>query len=134
MIRKITVETRRQGLHDITREIEGIVADAKIDEGLCTIFVCHTSASVIIQENADPSARNDLEEWLNRTIPENDPHYTHKFEGSDDMPSHIKAAITGTSLSIPVMDGAMVLGTWQGIYLWEHRRSRHSRDIVVHVG
>lgn len=133
MIRKINIETRRQGLHDITAKVEGVVTDAKVQEGLCTVFIRHTSASVILQENADPSARNDLEEWLARLVPENDPHYTHKFEGSDDMPSHIKAALTGTSVSIPIIDGALALGTWQGIYLWEHRRSRHSRDIVVHI-
>lgn len=102
--------------------------------GLCTIFIRHTSASLLIQENADPSARHDLETWINRLVPENDPHFTHTDEGPDDMPSHIKAALTATSLSIPIIGGRLALGTWQGIYLWEHRRSPHTREVVVHVG
>jgi len=94
----------------------------------------HTSASLTIQENADPSARHDLEDWLNRHVPEDDPHFTHTMEGPDDMPSHIKAALTSTSLSIPIMNGELALGTWQGIFLWEHRRRARSRTVLVHVG
>ena len=93
-----------------------------------------TSASLTIQENADPSARRDLEDWLDRHVPENDPHFTHTLEGPDDMPSHIKAALTAASLSIPIVDGRLGLGTWQGIYLWEHRRRGSARRLVVHVG
>jgi secondary thiamine-phosphate synthase enzyme len=100
---------------------------------LCTILVQHTSASLVIQENADPSARRDLEEWLNRLVAERDPLYTHTSEGPDDMPSHIKAALTATTLSIPIIDGRLALGTWQGIYLWEHRHRGSGRNCVVHV-
>ena len=96
-------------------------------------FLRHTSASLTIQENADPSARRDLEGWLNRLVPENDPHFTHTAEGPDDMPSHIKAALTSTTLSIPVRDGRLALGTWQGIYLWEHRAHTGRRRVVVSV-
>ena len=102
-------------------------------EGLCTLFVRHTSASLLIQENADPSAKHDLERWLNRLVPEDDPLYTHIAEGDDDMPSHVKAALTATSLSIPVCDGKLALGTWQGVYVWEHRHRGGARQIVVHI-
>ncbi len=102
-------------------------------EGLCTVFIRHTSASLTIQENADPSARRDLEAWLNRLVPEHDPLYTHNAEGPDDMPAHIKTILTQTSLSIPILDGRLALGTWQGIYLWEHRRGTHQRRLVVHI-
>jgi secondary thiamine-phosphate synthase enzyme len=101
---------------------------------MCTVFVQHTSASLIIQENADPSARRDLEQWLNRLVAENDPLYTHTQEGADDMPSHIKGALTATSISIPVVGGRLALGTWQGIYLWEHRHAGQQRRLIVHVG
>ena len=96
-------------------------------------MIQHTSASLTIQENADPSARRDLQEWLNRHVPENDPHFTHTLEGPDDMPSHIKAALTSTTLSIPIVEGRLGLGTWQGIYLWEHRRRGSPRHCLVHV-
>ena len=96
-------------------------------------FVQHTSCSLLIQENADPSARRDLESWLNRLVPENDSLYTHIYEGSDDMPAHIKASLTATSLSIPIIDGRLALGTWQGVYLWEHRHSQHNRRIIAHI-
>jgi secondary thiamine-phosphate synthase enzyme len=134
MIAQLSIQTRHQGLHNITREIEKPVMAAGMAEGLCTVFVQHTSASLIIQENADPSAQRDLENWLNRLVPEHDPHFTHTQEGPDDMPSHIKSALTASSLSIPVLKGRLVLGTWQGIYLWEHRRLGHRRRLVVHVG
>jgi secondary thiamine-phosphate synthase enzyme len=134
MVRRLTFQINGQGLHEITREVAGVVADSGVEEGLCTVFIQHTSASLTIQENADPSARQDLERWLIRLVPENDPLYTHTAEGPDDMPSHIKSALTATSLSIPILDGALGLGTWQGIYLWEHRRYRSSRKVLVHVG
>jgi secondary thiamine-phosphate synthase enzyme len=113
--------------------VEAVVARAGLDEGLCTVFVRHTSASLLIQENADRSAKRDLEAWLDRLVPEDDPLYTHTSEGPDDIPSHIKAAITCVSLSIPVVDGRLALGTWQGIYLWEHRRRGGVREVLVHV-
>ncbi|MEN8219660.1 MAG: secondary thiamine-phosphate synthase enzyme YjbQ [Pseudomonadota bacterium] len=100
---------------------------------MCTLFVQHTSASLLIQENADPSAKKDLERWLNRLVPEGDSLYTHTLEGADDMPAHIKSALTATSLAIPIMNGQLALGTWQGIYLWEHRRHGGQRSIVIHI-
>ncbi|MFL6622803.1 MAG: secondary thiamine-phosphate synthase enzyme YjbQ [Sulfurifustaceae bacterium] len=133
MLKHCVISTRGQGLHEVTREVEAVVRTAGVGEGLCTLFLRHTSASLVIQENADPSARADLERWLNRLVTEDDPLYTHRTEGPDDMPAHIKAALTAVSLSIPVSEGALVLGTWQGIYIWEHRRSGGRRELVVHV-
>lgn len=133
MVKKITIQTRGQGLYEITDEVLGAVHSAHVSEGLCTVFIRHTSASLTIQENADPSARADLEAWLNRLVPERDKLYTHTAEGPDDMPSHIKSILTDVSLSIPVCEGTLVLGTWQGIYLWEHRKSGHRREVVVHI-
>jgi len=133
VIRELTITSPGQGLHEITMEVRPVVAQSKLAEGLCTLFLRHTSASLIIQENAAPSARRDLEAWFNRLVPENDPLYTHDEEGPDDMPAHIKAALTATSLSIPILNGQLALGTWQGIYLWEHRRGRHDRTLVVHI-
>ncbi len=132
--RILKLEPAGAGLHEITRQVAEAVAAADVDEGLCTLFVQHTSASLTIQENADPSARRDLENWLNRLVPEHDELFTHTSEGPDDMPSHIKAALTSTTLSVPVIDGRLALGTWQGIYLWEHRRHPRTRRLVVHVG
>ncbi|MDX1643043.1 MAG: secondary thiamine-phosphate synthase enzyme YjbQ [Thermoanaerobaculia bacterium] len=134
MIGKFELTTRGKGLYEVTSQVADVVAEAAVAEGLCTLFLRHTSASLTIQENADPSARRDLEAWLERLVPEGDPLYTHTSEGPDDMPSHIRAALTATSLGIPIADGALVLGTWQGIYLWEHRRRPHRRRLVVHVG
>ncbi len=129
----IAVSVPGQGLHEFTAQVEEVVRKSDTVDGLCTLFIQHTSASLTIQENADPSARHDLETWLNRLVPENDPHFTHTLEGPDDMPSHIKAALTATSLSVPIMNGRLALGTWQGIYLWEHRRHRGTRRVVVSV-
>jgi secondary thiamine-phosphate synthase enzyme len=134
MVEEIVVESRGQGLADITAQVMSVVSRAGMQNGLCTVFVTHTSASLTIQENADPSARRDLEAWINRLVPENDPLYTHTTEGADDMPAHIKSALTATSLGIPVYQGRLGLGTWQGIYLWEHRKHGHRRRLLVHVG
>ena len=134
MVKQISIDTPGQGLHEITARVAAVVDAAGIDEGLCTVFVRHTSASLVIQENADPTAKSDLERWLKRLVPEGDPFYEHDAEGPDDMPSHIKAALTAVSLSIPIQRKKLVLGTWQGIYLWEHRRRGSRRDLVVHVG
>jgi secondary thiamine-phosphate synthase enzyme len=134
MVDQFTVETHGQGLLEITGQVQSAVGKAKIADGLCTVFVRHTSASLVIQENADPSARRDLERWLNRLVPEGDPFYEHDAEGPDDMPGHIKAALTATSVSIPVSGGKLALGTWQGIYLWEHRRRGSRREVVLHIG
>ena len=132
-VRILRFETAYQGLHDITAAIEAVVEKKSLHAGLCTVFIRHTSASLTIQENADLSARRDLEAWLNRLVPENDPIYTHTAEGPDDMPSHIKAILTQTSLSIPILNTSLVLGAWQGIYLWEHRTSTQTREVVVHI-
>ena len=134
MVRQLTVRTRGQGLQEITAQVSQLVGSAGLEDGLCTLFVRHTSASLVIQENADPTAKQDLERWLNRLVPEGDPFYRHDSEGPDDMPAHIKAALTSSSLSIPVMKGKLGLGTWQGIYLWEHRRRGSRRELVVHIG
>lgn len=133
MLKHLVVTTRRQGLHEFTTEVQTAVRASGIRDGVCTVFLRHTSASLLIQENADPSARHDLEQWLNRLVPEDDVRYTHNTEGPDDMPAHIKSALTAVTLSIPVSDGRLTLGTWQGIYLWEHRHRGGRREVVVHV-
>jgi len=130
----LKLETGGAGLHEITDRVANAVAAGDIHDGLCTLLVQHTSASLTIQENAAPSARRDLENWLNRLVPEQDDLFTHTEEGPDDMPSHIKAALTATTLSIPIIDGRLALGTWQGIFLWEHRRRPRPRKLVVHLG
>ena len=134
MIKHLTVTTPGQGLHEFTDRVEALVRESGVQEGLCTLFVQHTSASLLVQENADPAVRRDLEHWLNRLAPENDSLYTHRNEGPDDMPGHIKSALTGTHLSIPVTGGRLALGTWQGVFLWEHRHRGGPRRIVVHLG
>ena len=134
MIRQISIPTPGKGLLDVTREVAQAVADSRLTEGLCTILIQHTSARLSIQENADPSARLDLENWRDRHVPEDDPNFTHTLEGPDDMPSHIRSALTSTTLSIPIVAGRLALGTWQGIYLWEHRRRGSTRQLVLHLG
>lgn len=134
MVTQLQLRTRGQGLYDFTAEVARLVQQSGIEDGLCSLLVRHTSASLTIQENADPSARRDLESWLNRLVPEHDSLYTHTLEGADDMPAHIKAALTACTLSIPVMQGALALGTWQGIYLWEHRHGQQQRQVAVHIG
>lgn len=134
MIETLEVRTPGRGLHEITARLRDAVGECGRSEGLCTVFIRHTSASLTIQENADPSARRDLERWLDRLVPEGDELYTHTAEGPDDMPSHIKAALTSTSLSIPIIDGTLALGTWQGVYVWEHRTSPKTRRIAIHIG
>lgn len=129
----LTVQARRQGLHEITAAVAEVVQRAGITVGLCSVFVHHTSCSLVIQENADPSARRDLEAWLARLAPEGDPDYTHTAEGPDDMPAHLRSAVTRTSEQIPITAGRMGLGTWQGIYLWEHRRRGGRRTVTVTV-
>ena len=128
----LELETRR-GLTEVTREIAAAVARSGVEVGLCTIFIQHTSASLVIQENADPSVLRDLEAFIGRLVPEGDPIYTHTAEGPDDMPAHVKGALTKTSEAIPVTGGRLALGTWQGLFVWEHRRRAHRRRLVVHV-
>lgn len=127
----IQVNTRGQGTYEITAEVEAFLRESGMVEGQITVFCCHTSCSLVIMENADPSARVDLERYLNRLVPENQPEFTHTMEGPDDMPSHIKMALTRTSECVPVIGGETALGTWQGVFLWEHRRSPHRRKIVL---
>jgi secondary thiamine-phosphate synthase enzyme len=131
-IGSITVTTAGRGLTDVTDRVEAFVANRAILTGLLTIFCRHTSASLVIQENADPDVLRDLETFFRRIAPEGD-HYRHDDEGPDDMPAHIRAALTQTSLSIPVADGRPVLGTWQAIYLYEHRAVAHRRELVLHL-
>jgi secondary thiamine-phosphate synthase enzyme len=129
----ITVTAPRQGLYDVTREVDAWVRDQEIDAGLLTLFCRHTSASLLIQENAAIAARRDLEAYFSRIAPEDPSQYTHNDEGPDDMPAHLRSALTATQLSIPVVEGRMALGTWQGIYLFEHRRDPHPREIALHL-
>jgi secondary thiamine-phosphate synthase enzyme len=128
-----SVRTHGKGTTEITREVAGIVAQSGVRNGTVTVFVRHTSASLVIMENADPSARRDLELFFDKLVPENTPWFIHTQEGPDDMPSHIRMALTRTSEVIPVIDGRMTLGTWQGIFLFEHRRDPHRREIAVSV-
>ena len=118
---------------ELTDAIAREVARSGFQDGMASVFCQHTSCSLVIMENADPSARRDLEAWLNRLVPEDDPHFEHTLEGPDDMPSHIKMALTHTSETVPFSSGRLLLGTWQGIFLWEHRRAAHSRHVVVTV-
>tara|TARA_B100000941_G_scaffold151622_1_gene107453 strand:+ start:959 stop:1378 length:420 start_codon:yes stop_codon:yes gene_type:complete len=127
------VETQGKGTYEITQEVAEVVRSSGVSEGSVTVFVRHTSASLVIMENADPSARTDLEEFFERLVPEDSDYFIHTMEGPDDMPSHIRMALTRTSEVIPVTRGRMVLGTWQGIFVFEHRRARHRREIVVSV-
>ena len=129
---RIGVDTRR-GLNEVTRSVQDAVRRSGIGEGLCSVFLRHTSASLVIQENADPAVQRDLEAFLSRLVPEGDALYTHTTEGPDDMPAHVKAALTKTSEQIPVSGGELALGTWQGLYVWEHRRGRHRRQLLIHV-
>lgn len=121
------------GLYDFTSDLQALVGRSGVVLGLATCFVRHTSASLVIQENADPDVQADLMAFFRRLVPEGDPLYRHTAEGPDDMPAHVKAALTAVSLSIPVRDGRLVLGTWQGVYLWEHRRRPSGREVVIHV-
>ena len=133
MIEQISIPVHGQGLYPITKQIRPLVSACGHSEGLCTLFIRHTSASLLVQENYDDSARVDLENWLNRLVPEHDPLYTHTLEGADDMPAHIKSALTATQISVPFQHGELMLGTWQGIYLWEHRHQDGARHVVVHL-
>ncbi|MDP9151901.1 MAG: secondary thiamine-phosphate synthase enzyme YjbQ [Myxococcota bacterium] len=130
--RTVTVTTRGRGFFDVTPQVAHVVGESAIATGLCTVFLRHTSASLVIQENADPAVLRDLERWMSVLAPES-AEYEHDAEGPDDMPSHMRSAVTRSSESIPVTRGALALGTWQGLYVWEHRRVGHRRELVVHV-
>jgi secondary thiamine-phosphate synthase enzyme len=127
------VATTGKGLYDFTPEVIRWTAGLGIRDGLLTLFVRHTSASLVVQENADPDVQADLERFLSRLVPEHDPGYRHTLEGADDMPAHIRAALTLTQVSIPLHAGGLMLGTWQGIYLFEHRRAGHRRQVAAHL-
>jgi secondary thiamine-phosphate synthase enzyme len=137
MIRQETksfaVDTTGPGLVEITRSIEAWAGKTGVRQGLLTLHVRHTSASLLIQENADPEVRSDLERFFRQLVPEGEALFRHTAEGPDEMPAHVRAALTTTSLSIPLLDGRLALGTWQGIYLWEHRKHPHRREIVAHI-
>lgn len=130
---RFEIHTRGKGTIEVSGKVAGILQSSGISTGTLTVFVRHTSASLVIMENADPSAREDLEAFFDHLVPEDTPYFVHTHEGPDDMPSHIRMALTRTSETIPVIDGRMVLGTWQGIFLFEHRRAPHRREIVVSV-
>ncbi len=127
----LPIATRGRGTTEITEACAAALRRSGLREGMLTVFCRHTSCSLVIMENADPSVRRDLEAWLDRLVPEGDARFTHTLEGPDDMPSHIKVALTRTSESVPFADGRLLLGAWQGIFLWEHRRAAHDRTVVV---
>jgi secondary thiamine-phosphate synthase enzyme len=131
-IERLAVSTHR-GLTDVTDRVRGVVRALGLRDGLCTVFIRHTSASLVIQENADPAVLTDLEAFLARLVPEGDRLYTHRAEGEDDMPAHVRSALTRTSEQVPVVDGELALGTWQALYVWEHRRGSRRRELLVHV-
>lgn len=131
-VTSITVATRGKGLYEFTEDVERWVAGQAIQMGLLTLFIRHTSASLTIQENADPDVIADLNDWFGRLVPESGPHFRHTAEGPDDMPAHIRSALTAAQIGIPVIDGRLALGTWQGIYVFEHRRSPHRRTVAMH--
>jgi len=132
-VHELTPHTRGRGFYEITREVAALVRDAKLQTGLATLHIQHTSASLLIQENADPEVRRDLERIFARLAPDGDPLFQHTLEGEDDMPAHVRTALTTVNLSIPIVRGHLALGTWQGIYLWEHRAEGHSRCVAVHL-
>ena len=129
----IEVQTRGRGTTEITAQVQNAVSESGIADGLCTVFVHHTSASLIINENADPDVQRDLDAFLSRLVPDGDPLFIHTIEGPDDMPAHVRTALTQTSLSVPVNGGRCALGTWQGIFVWEHRHRGHCRKVTVTV-
>ena len=129
----LRIATRGRGLIDITPQVRRWTQDSGIRDGLLTLFIRHTSASLLIQENADPDVQSDLERFLSRLVPDGDPLFRHTAEGSDDMPAHVRAALTQCHLAVPMQQGALLLGTWQGIYLYEHRRQAHEREVVLHL-
>jgi secondary thiamine-phosphate synthase enzyme len=127
----LQLETRRRGTYDITREVEQVIRQAGLHSGICQLFIHHTSASLILCENADPTVRSDLERFMARLVPDGDRLFDHTQEGPDDMPAHIRSVLTKMDLSFPIIDGRPGLGTWQGIYLWEHRTQPHRRRVTV---
>jgi secondary thiamine-phosphate synthase enzyme len=130
---EVVIDTPGRGIHDVTRDVAAVVAGSGTTTGLCHLFILHTSASLVITENADPDVHRDLETFLADLVPDGDPRFVHDAEGPDDMPAHVRSVLTQTHLTVPVDDGRLLLGTWQGIYLWEHRTRGHRRRLVVTV-
>jgi secondary thiamine-phosphate synthase enzyme len=130
---EIGIPTQGRGLYEFTDEVSDLIRKSKLLNGLATLHVRHTSASLLIQENADPEVRRDLERFFKRLVPDGDKIFEHTAEGEDDMPAHVRTALTAVNLSIPIVQGELALGTWQGIYLWEHRKHPHRRQIVIHL-
>jgi secondary thiamine-phosphate synthase enzyme len=130
---ELTVQTTGRGSLEITREVADLVRSSAIENGLCSLFICHTSASLMISENADPAVLRDLETFMGDLVPDGDPRFVHTAEGPDDMPAHVRSILTQTELSVPVRDARLALGTWQGIYVWEHRTRPHRRRLVVTI-
>ncbi|MGE0384444.1 MAG: secondary thiamine-phosphate synthase enzyme YjbQ [Gammaproteobacteria bacterium] len=129
----IDVATRGRGVHEITADVARVVASAGLRRGLCNVFITHTSASLLVCENADPQVMRDLETFMSRLVPDGDPDFAHDAEGPDDMPAHVRSVLTQVEVTVPIVDGACALGTWQGIYLWEHRARAHRRRVLVTV-
>lgn len=132
-LHEVAVPTKGRGFYDVTDSVQGLVNQSSLKGGLATLHLQHTSASLLIQENADPEVRRDLERFFSRLVPDGDPLFKHTSEGDDDMPAHVRTALTCVNLSIPIAQGHLTLGTWQGIYLWEHRTEPHRRRISVHL-
>ena len=130
---EIRVSTSGRGTHDLTREVQDAVRESAVQTGLCHLFICHTSASLMLCENADPSVRHDLETFMSRQVPDGDPMFTHTAEGPDDMSAHVRSILTQSDLNLPVRGGRCALGTWQGVFLWEHRTAPHGRRVIVTV-
>ncbi len=130
---EIRIGTTGRGTYDISRDVQAAVRESGVDVGICHVFVRHTSASLMLCENADPSVRRDLETFMQRQVPDGDPMFTHTAEGPDDMPAHVRSVLTQSDINIPIRDGRCALGTWQGIYLWEHRTAPHARRVLVTV-
>jgi secondary thiamine-phosphate synthase enzyme len=130
---ELSISTKGRGLYEITEQLADLVKEARVQTGLCTLHIQHTSASLLIQENADPGVRRDLDRFFARLVPDGDDLYEHTAEGDDDMPGHVRTALTAVNLSIPIANGRMSLGTWQGIYVWEHRTHPHRRRVTVHL-
>jgi len=132
-VHEIVIATRGRGFHDFTGEVAALVDQSGLQTGLATLHLQHTSASLLIQENADPEVRRDFERFFARLVPDGDSLFRHTCEGDDDMPAHVRTALTAVNLSVPIASGALALGTWQGIYLWEHRTHPHRRCVIVHL-
>lgn len=129
----LTIQTRGRGFEMITSAVTNVVERSGVHQGMCNVFIRHTSASLVITENADSAVRRDLERFMQRIAPDGSPDYEHDTEGPDDMPAHIRNALTSSALSVPIVEGRLGLGTWQGIYVWEHRTSRHTREVIVTI-